>query len=317
MIKDRETPVYLFTGFLDAGKTTFIQETLEDPSFNDGQNTLVLLCEEGEKELSTENFPSNNIEIVSIDEEEQLTEEYLSELQNNMHFERVVIEYNGMWLLDTLYNNMPEGWTVYQEMTFADSRTYISYNANMRNLTVDKMKSTETIVFKHFTKDMDKMEFHKIVRAINRRCDIIYEYGPNNIEMDNIEDPLPFDINAPVIEIQDKDYAMWYADMNEEEEKYYGKTVKFTGRSLLGGGLKPDEFVIGRHIMTCCVEDIQFGGLVAKYNDSQNLEHGGWVEMTATIEREYNEMYKSEGPVFHVIKVEKTQPPEEEVATFY
>ncbi len=39
-------PVYLFTGFLDAGKTAFIQETLEDPGFNTGEKTLVLLCEE-------------------------------------------------------------------------------------------------------------------------------------------------------------------------------------------------------------------------------------------------------------------------------
>ena len=52
MNQTREIPVYLFTGFLDAGKTSFIQETLEDPAFNDGQNTLVLVCEEGEEEFS-------------------------------------------------------------------------------------------------------------------------------------------------------------------------------------------------------------------------------------------------------------------------
>ena len=45
-----EIPVYLFTGFLDAGKTKFIQETLEDARFNSGESTLLLLCEEGEEE---------------------------------------------------------------------------------------------------------------------------------------------------------------------------------------------------------------------------------------------------------------------------
>lgn len=317
MIQPREIPVYLFTGFLESGKTTFIQETLEDPAFNEGQKTLLLVCEEGEIEYSPIKFASSNVKIVTVDEEEGLTGEFLQKLRDEIGFERVVCEFNGMWSLDSLYSSMPDGWTVYQEMSFADARTYLTYNQNMRNLTVDKLKSTETIVFKHFTQDMDKMEYHKIVRAINRRCDIIYEYGPNNIEIDNIEDPLPFDINADIIEIGDKDYAMWYADMNDEEAKYYGKTVKFKGRSLLGGGLKDDEFVIGRHIMTCCVEDIQFGGLVAKYADAQSLDHGGWVEMTAKIEREYNDMYQSEGPVYHVIKVKKTTPPEEEVATFY
>ena len=317
MAQTREIPVYLFTGFLDAVKTTFIQETLEDPQFNDGQKTLILLCEEGETELSPIKFAASGCKIVTEDEEEQLTESYLADLQEKLQFERVVVEYNGMWLLDTFYSAMPPSWTVYQEMTFADARTYLTYNANMRNLTVDKMKSTETIVFKHFTKVMDKMAYHKIVRAINRRCDIIYEYGPNDVEIDNIEDPLPFDIDAPIIEIADKDYAVWYADMTEEEAKYYGKTILFKGRSLLGGGLKDDEFVIGRHIMTCCVEDIQFGGLVAKYKDAQSLEHGGWVDMTAKIEREYNDMYQSEGPVFHVISVTKIPPIADEVATFY
>ncbi|MDD7215188.1 MAG: hypothetical protein PUH94_00765 [Firmicutes bacterium] len=317
MTQKQEIPVYLFTGFLDAGKTTFIQETMEDPAFNDGQRTLLLVCEEGEAEYSPVKFASSNVRTVTVEEEEDLTTDFLEKIQKESRCEKVVVEYNGMWMLDTLYNNMPEGWVVYQEMTFADAETFLMYNDNMRNLTVDKMKSTETIVFKHFTKDMDKMPYHKIVRTINRRCDIIYEYGPDNIELDNIEDPLPFDINAPVIEIQDKDYAMWYSDMNDDEEKYYGKTVKFKGRTLLGGGLDDDEFVIGRHIMTCCVQDIQFGGLVAKYADSQSLEHGGWAVITAKIQKEYNKMYQSEGPVYHVINLEKCQAPEEEVATFY
>ena len=39
-----EVPVYLFTGFLESGKTTFIQETLEDTRFNNGDMTLLLLC---------------------------------------------------------------------------------------------------------------------------------------------------------------------------------------------------------------------------------------------------------------------------------
>ena len=69
--------------------------------------------------------------------------------------------------------------------------------------------------------------------------------------------------------------------------------------------------------MTCCVEDIQFGGLVAKYDKAQTLNHGGWVIMTAVIRKEYNKMYESEGPVFHVLKLEKCEPLEDEVATFF
>ena len=313
----REIPVYLFTGFLDAGKTTFIQETLEDPQFNGGEKTLVLLCEEGETELQPLKFASSNVKIVTVEEEEQLTPQFLAGLEKQYGFERAVIEYNGMWLLDNLYGALPQNWVVYQEMAFADARTFLTYNNNMRNLTVDKMKSPEAIVFKYFDSSMDKMEYHKVVRVINRRCQILYEYSKDEVELDNIEDPLPYDINADVIEISDKDYAIWYTDMNEDEAKYYNKTIKVKGRTLLGGGLDDDEFVIGRHIMTCCVEDIQFGGLVAKLPEARSLEHGGWVVMTAVMRKEFNHMYQSEGPVFDVMNVEKVTAPEEEVATFY
>ena len=45
-----DMPVYLFTGFLESGKTSFIDETLADKRFNNGQRTLLLVCEEGEAE---------------------------------------------------------------------------------------------------------------------------------------------------------------------------------------------------------------------------------------------------------------------------
>ena len=45
----KEIPVYLFVGFLESGKTKFIQETFEDPNFDSGDKTLLLICEEGEE----------------------------------------------------------------------------------------------------------------------------------------------------------------------------------------------------------------------------------------------------------------------------
>ena len=48
----KEIPVYLFVGFLESGKTKFIQETFEDPNFDSGDKTLLLICEEGEEEYT-------------------------------------------------------------------------------------------------------------------------------------------------------------------------------------------------------------------------------------------------------------------------
>ncbi len=54
-------PVYVFTGFLDAGKTKFIQETLEDPGSTPGERTLLLAFEEGEEEYDLSAFPKKNV----------------------------------------------------------------------------------------------------------------------------------------------------------------------------------------------------------------------------------------------------------------
>ena len=54
----KRIPVYLFVGFLESGKTKFIQETFEDPNFDSGDKTLLLVCEEGEEEYARRNSPS-------------------------------------------------------------------------------------------------------------------------------------------------------------------------------------------------------------------------------------------------------------------
>ena len=178
-----EIPVYLFTGFLESGKTKFIQEALEGPDFNIGERTLFLLCEEGEEEYHPSKFFGTNVFFETIEEEEDLTVELLTELQKKHRVERVIIEYNGMWGLDSLYRAFPTEWLTYQEMMFADARTFLSYNQNMRQLVYDKLKSAELVVFNRCDrKVMDqvdaegvstKMQFHKICRAANRKSQII------------------------------------------------------------------------------------------------------------------------------------------------
>ena len=208
MAEARQIPVYLFTGFLEAGKTKFIQETLEDKRFNNGERTLLLVCEEGIEEYEPEEFSAPNVKLKAVENESDLTGENLIAWRRAADAERVLVEYNGMWMLDTLYGALPEGWLVAQEFMFADATTFLTYNANMRQLCYDKLKSAELVVFNRFTPDMDKMEFHKVVRGASRRADIAYEAPDGSVAYDDIEDPLPFDLDAPIVEIGDGDYAL-------------------------------------------------------------------------------------------------------------
>ena len=310
-------PVYLFTGFLEGGKTKFIQETLEDKRFCNGEKTLLLVCEEGEEEYAPEQFASDTVKIRVLEDQSELTRENLERFAKETRAERVVIEYNGMWLLDALYSAMPDGWMVYQEFMFADAGTILTYNNNMRNLVYDKLKSCELVVFNRFLPTMDKMEYHKLVRACSRRADIAYEAPDGNVVYDDIADPLPFDINAPIIEIGDEDYAEWYRDMSEEPKKYEGKTVRFKAKSLVRKRLPPNTFVIGRHVMTCCVEDIQFAALVCKGDKADTVRDEGWMILTAKINFRFSTAYGRKGPVLTYISHEDCDPPEQAVATFY
>ena len=310
-------PVYLFTGFLESGKTKFIQETLEDKRFCNKEKTLLLVCEEGEEEYAPEQFATDTVVIRVLEGQEQLTNENLTKWAQETMADRVVIEYNGMWLLDALYAAMPEGWVVYQEFMFADAGTFLSYNGNMRQLVYDKLKSCELVVFNRFKPDMDKMEFHKVVRAASRRADIAYESTDGKVVYDDIEDPLPFDLNAPVIEIGDADFAEWYRDLGETPANYEGKTVRFKCRALKRSKMPANTFIVGRHVMTCCVEDIQFAALVCQWDKADTVQDDSWMILTAKLNFKFNKAYGRKGPVLSYVSHELCEAPEQPVATFY
>ena len=311
-----QIPVYAFTGFLDSGKTKFIQETLEDPRFNAGERTLLLVFEEGEEEYDFSVYPSQNVYMEVLDQQ-TVTTKQLRALAKKYKAQRIVAELNGMQLVGDLYTRFPEDWVVAQEVMFADSTTFMAYNANMRNLVMDKLMGAQMVVFNRLERGADIMPFHKLARAASRRIDILYDYTDGSTEFDEIEDPLPFDINAPVIEVMDEDFALWYRDVTEEPEKYDGKTVRFKGQVAMLRREKKGMFAPGRFVMTCCVDDIQFCGIPCVYADADKLEPRSWAMVTAKISAQKHPLYKGDlGPVLTALSVESAQPADPDVATF-
>lgn len=311
-----DIPVYAFTGFLDSGKTKFIQETLEDPRFNAGERTLLIAFEDGEEEFDFSTYPHKNVYLEMLDQQ-TVTEEQLTALEKKYQPERVVMELNGMQMVGEAYSRFPENWVVAQEVMFADSTTFMAYNANMRNLVMDKLVGAQMVVFNRLTPGADTMPFHKLARAANRRIDILYDYTDGTTAYDDVVDPLPFDINAPVIEVKDEDYALWYRDVNEEVQKYEGKTVSFKGQVAMLRRNKDGLFAPGRFVMTCCVEDIEFCGIPCRYPDAKKLKSRDWVQVTAKITAEKHALYQGDiGPMLTAISVVPADPADPDVATF-
>lgn len=315
---DKTIPVYLFLGFLDSGKTRFMHENLCDRQFMTGEKTLVVLCEEGEEELDPSQYQGGrNVTVVTVNDKSELTQSFFEKAAKKARAERVMIEYNGMWLLNDLGQALPKNWQVYQIMMTADANTFDMYNSNMRQLVYDKISATEVVFFNRYDDSVDKMKLHTIVRAINRRANILYEYKDGSVENDQIVDPLPFDVNAPVIEVKDEDFGLLYLDAMDKPQEYDGKTVQFKALVARNPKLPKDTFVGGRFAMTCCVEDIRYVGFLCRWSKASTLANKGWYTVTARVKAQRDPLFGGElGPMLLVDDVKTAQKPEEETVYF-
>ena len=67
---NREIPVYLFTGFMDSGKTSLIQETLFENEFAEGGKGIIIMCEDGDVEYDMDKLATVNFSLVKVENEE-------------------------------------------------------------------------------------------------------------------------------------------------------------------------------------------------------------------------------------------------------
>ena len=132
----------------------------------------------------------------------------------------------------------------------------------------------------------------------------------------HLKDDLPYDVKADVIELNDEDFGIWYVDASDQPDRYVGKKIHFRGMVFKPKQYGKNAFVPGRFAMTCCVEDITFVGFKCYYDGSKNLVDRQWVDVTATIKKEYYPDFEGDGPVLYAEKVVLTGPPEEEVVYF-
>ena len=304
------TPVYLIAGFLDSGKTSFINGILSD-GFAMEDRTLLLQCEEGEVEYDKKLL--RNVTVLPVDDPEELTPKFLLEQQKKCRATQVIVELNGMWQIQDFYvNSMPRSWALYQIIALCDATTFDMYAKNMASLMMEKLRNADMILFNHCTDELCKSLRQKNLRLVNRRADIYLEREDGSSEdyMDGTVSA--FDLEQPVIKVSDEDYGLWYVEIMDNPEMYAGKTVQF--RAIM---CKPPKyepyFTPGRFAMVCCAEDMSFLAVACKGYDVSKIPERAWVEVTAEASVEHWEPYEGEGPVLHVKSLRAFQKPKEEV----
>ena len=306
-------PVYVINGFLESGKTEFICYTLAQPYFQIKGRTLLIVCEEGEVESDEKLLARSRTDMVVIDEEEDFNTSHLIELEKKYRPERIIIEYNGMWNFKNM--KLPWHWTVEQQITTVDASTFPMYFTNMKSLLAEMIRKSEMIIFNRCDGVEDLSVYKRNVKAINQQADIIFEDSQGEVNQ-IFEDDLPYNLNDPIIELDNQGYGIWYLDSLDNLDRYIGKTIQFTAMVLKPKEFPKGFFIPGRMAMTCCAEDMAFLGFACEYDKADTLTEKQWVKVTAKVAKEYFADYEGEGPVLKAISVEQTKAPKEPVISF-
>ena len=310
------TPIYLISGFLESGKTTFLKFTLDQDYFRIDGKTLLILCEEGEEEYDTRRLGRYNTVVEVISSREEFTTQKLETLDMLHQPERVIIEYNGMWLVSDLEKmTLPKGWGIEQEITCVDASTYQVYMNNMKSIFMDMVRNTDMVIFNRCSENDPLPQYRRGIKVANQRAEVVFE--DENGEMNDIfQDEMPFDLDAPVVEILPEDYGIWFVDAMDNPDHYQNKTLNFTARVMKPRGLGSKYFVPGRTAMTCCADDTQFLGYICKSNAAPALKPGQWVNVTAKAQVENRREYQGKGLLLYAETVEPCAPLQEEMVYF-
>ncbi|MBR2595313.1 MAG: hypothetical protein IKE06_03205 [Solobacterium sp.] len=277
-------PVYLFTGFLDSGKTTLIKDTMNDEQFMEGAGRTLILCfEQGETGYDEKFLDEHNAFIEFFDASTQLTVEKMRELDTIYHPGQVFIEYNGSESIsETLLRGMPDFWPLVEILTTVDASTFGIFINNMRSLMFEQIRYSDVVICNRCTEDTSAMQLRGNIKAMNKFAQIYYEgeFGaPANLK----GGLLPFDKNAPVIDIKDDDYGLWYMDAMENPDTYNGKKIILRG--MYADNIKgyKQSFILGRRAMVCCEADTSLCGLTVTGVKIWEMQMGMWVEVEGTL----------------------------------
>ncbi len=309
-------PIYLITGFLESGKTSFIIDLLKDEEFTAGERTLLICCEEGIEEYEDDLLKQSNTILYTVENQADFGGNLLPELNRKYHPERVIIEYNSVWGMRHLGTvKKPRNWELYQVVDMVDATTFDLYLNNMRQHMTDGMQKADLVLFNRCDENTKKSAYRRIVRAMNAATEIVFENLDGTSEDGISDEDLPYDMKASVIRISDDQFGIFYLDALEHPERYDGKTICTKGRAFDFEGLPNGCYVFGRHAMTCCEDDIGGIGFVCKTAD--RIPGGNqWIEITAKVEKGFSLLHRRDGLILIQQKFKAASAPEKELVTF-
>lgn len=313
-----EIPVYLFTGLLDSGKTTLIHEVCGEEDFLEPGNTVLIQCEEGEEGFSQEFLREYSIILIKADDPRTLKEKFWKGLEKDYRPAQIIVEYNGMWEMKKIINgNFPQDWFIGGIYSTVDASAAEMYLKNMRKNFMEPLKASNLIIFNRCDEDTDRIKYRRNIKALNPQVQIAFERKDGTL-FENEKEELPFDYSGSRVNIEDMDYGLWYIDAMENPEHYVGKEISFTAKYCASANPAQKYFVPGRHVMTCCEDDIQFLGFICGFKGNPGFKHEDWVRVKVGFDYGRHKVYGQgeSGPILELLSIEAAEKPEPELVTF-
>ena len=303
--------IYFVNGFLDAGKTTFIKELLGQEYFDTGEKTLLLLCEDGDTEYEDQFCREHNVIIRWVKEEANFTEQNIQCIEDEVQPERIIVEFNGMWDSNEILSRWEKDKVL--EIVIINAESFELYLSNMKSYMTRQIRSAYMTIFRSCDGMEDKLaRFRRSIRAVNPQTNFVFKNKDGEMNP-RLDEDLPYDISKDEILLEEDDYPVWYMDVFDNFEKYYGKTIRFKTfvRDILD-----ETFVIGRNVMTCCEDDIQFLGYEVINETNMLVGIGDVIFLECNVVHEYSEFAKEEVVLLRAKKIFKLPYEKDKVLSF-
>ena len=307
-MRRKEVPVFLLNGFLESGKSSLIKEIVENNENYHNYSTVIICCEQGEVEYDEEWCKKNEIYDEYVENQEDFTIEFFDALDKKYKPTRFVIEYNAFF--DWNQQEFPERMVIYQQITLIDANTFQVMFNNMKQIFQTMVRDSSLVIFNRCENQGKNLgQYRRLVRSMTQQAQIAFEQADGRLSA-MLDEDLPYDLSKDVIAFEEDIYPTWYVEVFDNYERYFNKTFKF---KTFVRDVNKDTFVIGRQVMTCCANDIQFLGYEVINETNVSVKDGDVIYLECEVKHEYSKLAGEEVVMLHAKAITKLPKEEEKV----
>ena len=267
----KETETRLVYGFLDAGKTTYIQDCVENDRFYKKGSTLVLCFEKGVAAYDGDLLAERNASAAyySGGDIRAFCEDSLKKYSPD----RVYVEMNAM--TQDLREQLPECMKVSFSVMLIDWATMPVYYVNMMQMMKQMVSESDQVTFRGCPSAELLKPYSQAFRLMNPKASYLRQ-DPMGYHEKAFGIFLPFSLEDETITVSEKDYLPFWLDALDHPEHYDGKKMRFAGPLEIRRSEADGRLSCGRVVMTCCMADLQFMSV-----GLEGEEDEGWAAIDA------------------------------------